>query len=248
MVWDIIATNKWERPVYFAVTVAPDSKIGLDEYLWFRGLAWRLEPRKIGSQETGLAREVLESNLFNEPEGFSKEPRSGYKFRNIADPDVYFDENITRLMTNYRSSFIRLAIYEMNVMNNSDKAEKALDRMEEVIPRSKVPMSWDLSSDLATFYHRMGRVDKFEEIASEIEPVCWGLIRDGRGNVNSYYNPYRVLLDIYDARQQPEKKLEVLAALQQRHPNDASVQRRIIETQRELKEKQESAGGGKNPG
>ncbi|HXG00512.1 MAG TPA: DUF2723 domain-containing protein, partial [Bacteroidota bacterium] len=53
LVQDIIFTNKWQRPIYFAVTCSPDSKIGLDEYLWFNGLAWRLEPRKIPNREDG---------------------------------------------------------------------------------------------------------------------------------------------------------------------------------------------------
>jgi len=234
MVWDIITTNQWKKPVYFAVTVAPDSKIGLDQYLWFRGLAWRLEPRRIPSQEAGLDAPILEANLFNEPEGFSKTPQLGYKFRRVADPDVYFDENTTRLMTNYRSSFIRFALNQANVAGKPEKAEAALDRMEQVIPRWKIPMSWDLSADIATFYHRLGKMDKFEEIASEVEPVCWQLIKEGRGNVNSYYNPYRVLLDIYEIRKQSAKRLEVLMALQSQFPNDPTVKRKIGEVQAEM--------------
>ena len=56
MVRDIIYTNQWKRPIYFAVTCAPDSKIGLDEYLWFHGLAWRFEPRKVNREDLGLDR------------------------------------------------------------------------------------------------------------------------------------------------------------------------------------------------
>jgi hypothetical protein len=235
MVWDIIRTNQWQKPVYFAVTVAPDSKIGLDEYLWFRGLAWRLEPRRIPSQEAGLHADVLEENLFNEPDGFSKTPRLGYKFRSINDPGVYFDENVTRLMTNYRSSFIRLALYQMNVAGSTEKAERALDRMEEIIPRSRIPMSWDLSSDIASFYFKLGRKDEFEKMAAEIEPVCWDLINSGRGNINSYYNPYRVLLEIYTNRKMPAKKIEVLKKLGELYPNDTGIKNRISQAEAELR-------------
>lgn len=235
MVWEIIRSNQWERPVYFAVTVAPDSKIGLDQFLWFRGLTWRLEPRRIPSQEAGIAPDVLEANLFNEPEGFSKTPQFGYKFRSIADSKVYFDENVTRLMTNYRSGFIRLALYEMNVRGSEKNAERVLDRMEEVIPREKVPMSWDLSSDIASFYFQLGRVEEFESIATEIEPVLWDLINTNRANTNSYYNPYRILLDIYDYRNQPDKKLEVLQRLNQVFPNDPGVLQRIADVEAELR-------------
>ena len=255
MVWDIVTTNQWKRPVYFAVTVAPDSKIGLDEHLWFRGLAWRLEPRKIRSQESGLDPKVLEENLFHEPEGFFRGPQqanpedtiaAGYKFRNIPNPDVYFDENTTRLMTNYRSAFIRFALYQMNVVNNTGKAAASLDRMEAIIPRAKIPISWDVNSDIAFFYHKLGHTKEFEEIAGEIEPVCWTMIESGRGNVNSYYNPYRILLDIYDFKKQPDKKLEVLMALRSQYPKDPVVERRIREAQAELGMKEgsgDSVGG-----
>ncbi|MEK9136879.1 MAG: DUF2723 domain-containing protein, partial [Bacteroidota bacterium] len=59
LVHDIITTNQWKRPIYFAVTVSPDSKIGLDEYLWFHGLAWRLEPRKTPDQDRAMDVKVL---------------------------------------------------------------------------------------------------------------------------------------------------------------------------------------------
>ena len=33
MVKEIVESNIWERPIYFAVTCSEDSKIGLDDYL-----------------------------------------------------------------------------------------------------------------------------------------------------------------------------------------------------------------------
>jgi hypothetical protein len=53
---DIIFANQWKRPVYFAVTCSPDSKIGLDEYLWFHGLAWRMEPESETARISGSTR------------------------------------------------------------------------------------------------------------------------------------------------------------------------------------------------
>ena len=86
MVREIVFANQWKRPIYFAVTCAPDSKIGLDPYLWFHGLAWRMEPRKIGDQDKAMDPDIVHKNLFDEPEGFSKGPQYGYKFRKVADP------------------------------------------------------------------------------------------------------------------------------------------------------------------
>jgi hypothetical protein len=236
MVRDIIFTNHWKQPIYFAVTVAPDSKIGLDDYLWFHGLAWRLEPRQASREEMGVDARVLQENLFNEPEGFSRSPQYGYKFRTIADPDVYFDENSTRLMVNYRSAFIRLAMYRSNMENDRDGAIGALDRMETLIPRKKLPMEWALQADLASFYHRLGRTDRFNEFATELEGPMRDMIASGQANMNSYYNPYRVLLEIYDVRGEYAKSLELLRELQVQFPNDPGLKARIevVETMARL--------------
>jgi hypothetical protein len=227
MVRDIIFTNAWKRPIYFAVTCAPDSKIGLDEYLWFHGLAWRFEPRRVNREDLGLDKAILEANLFNEPQGFSTTPQYGYRFRGVADSTVYFDENTTRLMLNYRSAFIRLAMYYMNVEGNMPKGLEALDRMEILMPRTKIPMGWELMSDLANIYERFGRHDKYEELAKELEVTARALITAGQANVSSYYNPYRVLLDIYEVRKDHRNSLKLLQELQIQFPQDPNLRARI---------------------
>jgi hypothetical protein len=228
LVLDIIRTNQWKRPIFFAVTCAPDSKIGLDDYLWFHGLAQKLEPKKISREDLGIDPAVVEQNLFHEPEGFSRTPQYGYKFRRVADPKVYFDENITRLMLNLRSGFIRLAMYYANVDSNMEKSAAALDRMETIIPRAKVPMGWDLESDLANFYHRIGRVDKFQELSEEVITEARKALESGQYSLNSSYNPYRVLIDMYDLKHDYKNELEILKDLQTRfYPNEPSLKQRI---------------------
>lgn len=231
LVQDIVMTNKWERPIYFAVTCSPDSKIGLDDYLWFNGLAWRLEPHKIPSQDAGINPEILEANLFNEPEGFSKTHQYGYKFRGINDPNVYYNENTTRLMINYRSAFIRMALYHGNVTNNPEKALAALDRMEFLVPRSKIPMGWELSSDVAAFYLRLGRAETYEKMISDIEPELLRAIDRGDYNMSSYYNPFRVLLEIYENRREYGKAIDILNRLQAMFPGDPNISQRITALQ-----------------
>jgi hypothetical protein len=235
MVHNIIASNQWKRPIFFAVTVAPDSKIGLDDYLWFEGLAWKLEPRKVSPDDYGLEASVLEKNLYDEPEGFSTTPRYGYKFRNVADPNVYFDENISRLMRNYRVAFRGLAMYYSNI-HQRDKSVATLERMDTLMPRSKLPMEWDLSLNFANFYKELGRPDKFNEILNEIEPVCQEEIKSGEVNLSSYDNPYRILLEVYQLRNDYPKMLDLLKDLSSKHPELAGeVSGRIASLEAQLK-------------
>ncbi len=231
LVRDIIFTNEWKRPIYFAVTVSPDSKIGLDDYLWFHGLAWRLEPRRVGREDFGIEKSVLEANLMQEPAEPSKGPQYGYRFRRVADPGVYFDENTSRLMLNYRSAFMRLALYYSNADADTARAIATLNRMEELIPRSKVPMGWELLSDLGTFYARLGQTETFNQIAGDLEGTMKEMIASGRADASSPYNPYRVLFSIYEQKQDWPAMLELLTQLTQQYPNDPGLRQRIAEVQ-----------------
>jgi hypothetical protein len=229
MVQNIVYTNRWERPIFFATTCGPDSRIGLDEYIWLHGLAYRLEPRKTTGMRGGVNPEILEANLFQEPKWFSKTPQYGFKFRNISNPSVYLDENASRMLSNCRWAFLQLAQYYYNVAKNPERSAAVLDRMEQVIPRSKIGLGWETTSFIASFYRRLGRRDRFNEFANELEPVARNMIATGQVNMGSYDNPYNVLLEIYEDRKAYDSMLVLLKDLQGKYPNDSGIKQRINE-------------------
>ena len=226
-VYDIVMANDWKRPIYFASTCSPDAKIGLDDYMWFKGLAWKLEPMKSSQVNYGMDPALLEANLFNEPAGFSKTPQSGYKFRELANPKVFFDENTARIITNYRAAFRALAAYYANVEKNPEKSMKVLERMEALMPHKKIPLGWEYTWEMANFYNSLGRMDQVKEMATEVEPACLSLIEKGDVAMNSYYNPYRALLDIYDMTKEYNKSLNILRELEVKYPSDPGLKQRI---------------------
>jgi hypothetical protein len=246
MVWDIIRTNKWERPVYFAVTVSPDSKIGLDEYLWMDGLAWRLKPVKVPPGDLGLHADIMEKNILAENVVPSKEPQYGYLFRGLNDTTMYFDENIRRLTMNYRYSFIRLALHYQMASNGTENGKQVLARMESILPRNVIPMDWRLMTDLMSIYQRFGEEEKYKEYASEVEKICLRLIDQGYTDMQSYYNPYRVLLDIYDARQDYAQAIDILSRIQSIYPNDPSIRNRKQQYETMLQNQQQHRDTGLN--
>jgi hypothetical protein len=148
---------------------------------------------------------------------------------------VYFDENVSRLMLNYRSAFLRMSVYRANVAGDTAGAVASLNRMEQLIPRSKVPISWDIESELAFAYYRLGQVDKFNEVARDVESVCKRIIELGQANANPYYSPYRVLLEIYSAQKEYGKSLDLLKGLALTYPNDPTVKQRISEVEQQMK-------------
>ena len=226
-VYDIITANDWKRPIYFATTVSPDAKICLDEYMWFKGLTWKLEPMKAPQTNYGVDPAKLEANLLNEPVGFSTTPQSGYKFRELANPKVFFDENTTRIISNYRSAFRTLAVYYMNVEKNTQKANLILDRMEALMPHKKIPYGWEYAWEMAGFYNALGRMDYVKEMATEFEPACLSLIEKGDVDMKSYFNPYRALLDLYEMTNDYNKSLGILRQLEVKYPSDPSLKQRI---------------------
>ena len=47
MVLNIVDSDRWRKPVYFAVTVSDDNFMGLDPYLQMEGLVYRINPRAV---------------------------------------------------------------------------------------------------------------------------------------------------------------------------------------------------------
>jgi hypothetical protein len=235
LILDIVLTNEWKRPIYFAVTCSPDSKIGLDEFLCFHGLAFRLEPRKIPRGASDLDHGILEANLMHEPAAPSRTPQYGYRFRGLADSSVFLDENASRLMLNYRSAFVRLAMSYANEKNDPRASQAVLEKMEELMPKWKFPMGWELESDIMFFHQRLGNRQRFEEMATEVEATCQEMMATGRVNTNSYYNPYRVLLDLYEIQRNHRKSVDLLTKLTQLFPNTPELEKRLLAAREALK-------------
>ncbi len=207
------AKNGWTRPVHFAVTCSDDSKIGLDDYMTMQGLTYLLTPVKKSGRFENIKIENMRKSLFDEPEGYSKEYQLGFKFRGLKEGKIYLDENQRRMMMNCRNSFLRLAVYYIYDEKNFTNAVKVLDRMEEVLPREHIPFDYRVLSDVAALYKQAGREDKFIEIGKDVEKSALKSLEANPSDISSYYNPYRILLEIYDARGDYEKsKGEILKA------------------------------------
>jgi len=226
MIYEIIRSNNWQRPVHFAVTCSPDSKIGLDNYLWYQGLGWELKPMKIPNEDEGIDTEILSKQIMNDIP-MSKTQQFGYLFRNLDNPKVIFDENARRMLQNYRTAFLRLAIEYSQTKNDNVKANEVLERMEKVIPRAVIPMDWRIMGDVRLFFQRVGNAKRAEEYANALETECLRLIDNNEGELTGYYSPYRFLLDIYIEKSEWKKALNVLNDLKTKRPNDKGIDAQI---------------------
>jgi hypothetical protein len=97
VVYETIMNNLWERPIYFAVTVGESNRIGIDNYLRMDGFAYKVVPVK--TNEYGyIEPEIMWDKLMNK-----------YKYRNLDNEKVYYDENTRRMVGNHKNVMMRLA-------------------------------------------------------------------------------------------------------------------------------------------
>jgi hypothetical protein len=123
MMLDIIATNNWKRPIYFATAIGPENYLGLSEYLQLEGLAFQLtdvtnkdEDEKYGSINVSK----LQKNVLEKFDWTAIKNQSGA------------EQNFS---INYRNIFHCWAKHYIN-NNNRDSANFLLDKGLELVPNA----------------------------------------------------------------------------------------------------------------
>ena len=86
---DIVGTNAFKRPIYFAVTCRPSSLLGLDNYLQLEGLSLRLVPIKSeGDNRYGMVGKGRVNT-----EAFYKHFTEDFRFGNFDKMDLFVDRS-----------------------------------------------------------------------------------------------------------------------------------------------------------
>lgn len=158
MVLDMMANSKWERPLYFAITVGRDKYLGLEDYFQLEGFAYRFVPVKTptsGIYNGSVNTEVMYRHMMQD-----------FKWGNMNNPNVYIDENNQRMMTNIRNNFNRLA-ESLIKEDKKDSAIQVLDRNQELIPKTIVPYNY-FSQQTADNYYAAGANDKGDQLMRDI--------------------------------------------------------------------------------
>jgi len=228
LLMDIIKANKWERPIYFSVTVSEDNYIGLNDYLVMEGMAQKLVPYKTGQAGSeGINESIMRKSLFDNPAVPSKTPQYGFRFTGLNDKNIFYNEDQTRMSQTYRTVFLRLAYYYAADSTKYKQAEQVLDKMQETIPRDVIAMDFRIEYDVALLYNKFGNKQKFNELSDDVILRAEEELKTNTGNTQSYYNPYRILLDIYEAKGDYPKAMELLNNLSASNPNDPSIKQKM---------------------
>jgi len=156
---DILATNGWERPIYF-VTGGNEGALNLEDYFQNEGYAYRLVPiRTAGRSFLTYGRidtDILYDNLMNK-----------FRYGRMNEPDVYLDYYNIRTLSviKLRNNFTRLA-NELLHEQKKDSAIMALDKCMELMPHEKVP--YDIFvPPIAETYYDCDQKDKANDIITK---------------------------------------------------------------------------------
>jgi hypothetical protein len=223
MVLNIVQNTGWSRPVCFAVTTLDDSHVGLDEHFRMEGLVYRLTPKKRTSAWDNIDPGILARQVLDEPKASFTDYHPGFKFRGLNDSTLYLDENQTRLAINYRNSFVHLAVYYANKENSKEKVREVLNTMERKIPDRLLPMPYWAIGDVASLYNFAGERAKAEELLGAIERRAFRALALNPREGLSQFNPYVVLMNLYEERQQYQKEIEIIRQIRAIYPEQQGV-------------------------
>ena len=241
MILRIINDTKWKYPIYFAVTVSPTNKIGLDKYLNMEGLTFRLRSHKVDAINPGKMQDYLmtelgdstwstnfsQSSLLKVDSGqnksfWSKDYQPGYLFRNLGNENVHYNPQIIRLLQNYRSAYMQLAVHyffdyqKLNRKEDADPEEvemlrlrvkETLDQMEKNLPERTIAIeSKDLYFQIGQIYSEIGEKVRLRHILDNLESrrnlSVQDRIRYGQTyiqDLEDYEKAKRIFKDLYDS-------------------------------------------------
>jgi len=201
MIFEIIRVNQWKQPIYLAVTVSPSNQLGLTEYLRMDGQAYKIIPQKIGQ---GIDPDVMYENIINT-----------YRYTNLDDPDVYYPENVQRLLQNYRKGFLQL-VYEYGFNQQDEKALDVLRKMDEFLPDETIPITiMDLYLQIVQMYNQFGDAERAREYMEYA-------LANGR-EVSGDYDYLKVASIWNDLFDETGRAIEILLPLAEKSPNNPQI-------------------------
>jgi len=204
MILEMIRTNNWERPIYFAVTVGDDYYLGLNDHFELTGMAYQIVPSGVKGAGPQVNTDEMYDNMMNK-----------FKYGNVSDPKVYLDENTLRMCRTHRMMFTQLA-GALYAKGDSVKALKALDYCNKVLPGTTIRHDYT-STLIAELYYKLGQKKKADDIMNAVATDCteylgWysSLSGSKRNSVSNRMGHYMAVLNQVMRICDQEKQTDIL--------------------------------------
>lgn len=164
IMFDIIAGNNWERPIYFTGGDPSDEAfLWLKDYMQLEGMVYKLVPVKTESRREdigGIDSEKMYHIVTN------------WYWGNFGSSDIYHDPETRKNGLHFKSNMIRLA-GQLIVENKPDKAKTILDLGMENFPIAYYTpftggLRYEYSEAFADLYYMIGERKTASEIAEKL--------------------------------------------------------------------------------
>ncbi len=155
---DILSSNLWERPIYFAVTCRPEKLLGLNNYLQLEGLAMRVVPIK--GSGSPLVGGVIGQGSVDEQKMYNN-IMTKFKWGGFDKHSLHVDNSLAPSTQSLRLAFIRL-IKDLMDQGKKDQAVALCDKYFEAFPHRNFSYTYDISYFLQV-YQRAGALENMKE-------------------------------------------------------------------------------------
>jgi tetratricopeptide (TPR) repeat protein len=153
---DMLQTNNWKRPIYYAITVSSDQYVHIDPYFRQTGLAYLITPMRVNNTVKSVDADRMFDNLMNK-----------FRWGGLETKGVYLDENVMRMAKSYRSALFGRLANILAYQGDNERALQVLDKGMEVIPPYNVSLD-ESALSFAELYYQLGQTEKAEEIHEAI--------------------------------------------------------------------------------
>jgi hypothetical protein len=154
--------------------------------------------------DLGIVPEIMYENVINK-----------YRYTNLNSPDVYYPENVLRLLQNYRKGFLQL-VYEYSINNEREKALDVLYKMDEFLPDETIPITiMDLYLQIVQLYKQFGDEETARQYMADA-------LKQGRGDANAIdrLKVASVWNDMFD---ETDEAIAIMLPLAEEMPNSPQL-------------------------
>ncbi|WP_106831746.1 glycosyltransferase family 117 protein [Parabacteroides pacaensis] len=204
IILDMLRTNNWKRPIYYAITVGPDQYVSLDKYFQQTGMAYQIVPMVTQDTSLSVNTDKMFDNMMNK-----------FKWGGVDNPDVYLDENIMHMCKSYRMGVFPRLIEALIAEGKNDKALQVVDYAMKVLPAETIPLDYS-AIFFGNFYYTLNQPEKAEEILA-------GIVDNSFRNLNWYFRlrPGQFVSVMSDIRQDLGTIHEALSIAKRNNPEFA---------------------------
>ncbi len=164
MLLDLLASNKWKRPLYFAAPSSVSHCVAIDSFCLVQGWVYKFMPVKADPndyiQGMGGVDALSSYDIF----------KNNCAWGNLNDPHVYVDPESLNNAVRPKTNLMRVA-QSLLAQGKKKEAIEMLDIYIKYFPDSKVPYDMYMLP-FAEIYYKAGAPDKANKLVERVTEIC----------------------------------------------------------------------------